>query len=130
MDLKKELRKLKTCGDPIEFNNCLKKLYNRFPENKDEITAYVEKALKDAASAMDKRINELSVKVQLVQNAEILPLSYIAKHYFKKTKGWIYQRINGNIVNGKPAQFTDAEKEVFNKAVRDISNRIGSISIV
>ena len=44
---------------------------------------------------------------------EILPvisLPFIAKKYFGKTKEWLYQRINRNIVNGKPAKFTSEEK--------------------
>jgi hypothetical protein len=64
-----------------------------------------------------------------MKNTEILPLAYIAKNYFHKTRTWLYQRINGNLVNGKPAKFSKKEKEIFNQALKDISNRIGSINI-
>lgn len=40
-------------------------------------------------------------------------MSYIAEHYFGKSRQWLYQRINGNIVNGKPADFTPDELKTF-----------------
>ena len=67
--------------------------------------------------------------MQLIKNSEILPLSYIARHYFKKTKSWLYQRINENNINGKSVKFTKSEKEIFNNALNDICERIGSINM-
>lgn len=64
-----------------------------------------------------------------LNSLNILPLSHIAEHYFKKSRQWLYQRINGNIVNGKPAQFTDEEIETLNFALQDISKKIGSIRV-
>jgi hypothetical protein len=55
--------------------------------------------------------------------------SYIARNYFKKSKNWIYQRVNGYQVNGKTSRFTDSEIEKFNFALQDISKRLGSIAI-
>ncbi|MDR3339838.1 MAG: DUF5053 domain-containing protein [Candidatus Symbiothrix sp.] len=42
---------------------------------------------------------------------------------------WLHQKINGNVKNGKPAKFTNAEIEIFNFALQDISKKIGSIAI-
>jgi len=56
-------------------------------------------------------------------------LSFIAKHYFGKTKEWLYQRINGNVVNGKPCRFTAEELDRFNHALKDISQKIGSLRL-
>lgn len=100
------------------------------PEERKEIDDYIEKVLTGVHQDIKENIKELTVKVQLAENAEILPLAYIARNYFNKTKNWLYQRINGNIVNGKPATFTEQEKEIFNMAIRDISKKIGSIQIV
>ena len=60
---------------------------------------------------------------------EILSLSYIAKNYFNKSRQWLNQRINGSIVNGKPAKFTDDQLRVFNNALHDISKKISSVNI-
>jgi hypothetical protein len=54
---------------------------------------------------------------------------YIAKNYFNKTDAWLYQRINGNIVNGKPASFTPREMETMRFALSDLSNKLGSLSV-
>ncbi len=64
---------------------------------------------------------------------EILPmtsLAYIAKNYFKKTRQWLYQRINGTMVNGKPAQFTKEELELLNFALKDMGRKLISTVIV
>jgi len=41
----------------------------------------------------------------------------------------LYQRINGNVVNGKPAQFTPDEVETLKFALNDLSKRLGSLSV-
>ena len=124
MNLEKRLKSLKI-NDTAQLRN----LYDDFPNDKEAITEYVEKLLKNATSELDAKINDISVKIQLAENAELLPLAYIAKRYFNKTKSWLYQRVNGNIVNGNPAKFTEPEKVIFNNAIRDISKKIGSINI-
>ena len=35
----------------------------------------------------------------------------------------LYQRLNGNLVNGKPARFTPDELQTFNNALQDISKK-------
>ena len=55
---------------------------------------------------------------------EVLSLSYIAQHYFQKDRSWLAQRINGNIVNGKPSAFTDDELEILKLALTDIKNKL------
>ena len=124
MNLESRLKSLKI-GDSVQ----LRDLYRDFPDESDAITEYVESILKKATDELDVKINEISAKVQLAEYTNILPLAYISKHYFNKTKEWLYQRINGNIVNGRPAKFTENEKSIFNNALQDISKKIGSINI-
>ena len=57
-----------------------------------------------------------------------ISLVYIAKTYFNKTDAWLYQRINGNLVNGKPAAFTENELNTMRFALQDLSHRLGSLS--
>ena len=124
MNLENRLKCLKI-GDSAQ----LRDLYKDFPDDCDAITSYIEGMLKKATEELDVKINEISVKMQLAEYANILPLAYISKHYFNRTKDWLYQRINGNIVNGRPAKFTESEKSIFNNALQDISKKIGSINI-
>jgi hypothetical protein len=51
--------------------------------------------------------------------------SYVqtTKHLFVG-EYWLYQRLNGNKVNGKPAQFTDEERKRFAEAQHDLNRRI------
>ena len=60
--------------------------------------------------------------------AEMINLSYIAKHYFNRDRTWLYQRINGATVNGKPAAFTQQELKVLADALHEISLTISDTS--
>jgi hypothetical protein len=76
---------------------------------------------------------ELSKMIMRQQLDEILPyisISAIAKNYFGKSKEWFYQKMNGNTVNGKTAQFSDEEVRVLNNALQDLSKKIGSVRVV
>jgi len=57
-------------------------------------------------------------------------MSYIAKTYFGKTKTWLYQRLNGNKVNGKEARFTEEEARQLQAALHDLGQRLSSIILI
>lgn len=90
--------------------------------------AMVESA-RETADRAEAVVKQTRVREQLENALPVLPLSYIAEHYFKKSRQWLYQRLNGNIVNGKPAQFTDEEINTLNTALQDISKKIGSLRV-
>ena len=69
------------------------------------------------------------LKFQIEEVYELLPLAYIAKHYFGKSRGWLYQRLNGYAVKGRVYTLNEEEKEIFNRAVKDIAARIGSVHL-
>jgi hypothetical protein len=79
--------------------------------------------------SIDNRISEIKEGIELGEIADMASMSYIAEKYFKKTRTWLYQRLNGNIVNGKPAQFTKEEKETFAKALQDMSKKFHEKSL-
>lgn len=82
------------------------------------------------ASAKDTafKANELVMRQKLQDVIPAISLVYIAKTYFNKTDAWLYQRINGNIVNGKPARFTPEEVDTLKFALEDLSKKMKSIS--
>lgn len=98
-----------------------------------------EEDRKQISDFMDENLNQLDediadmeekcIKLQLQDVSEIISLSFVAKKYFGKTKNWLYQRINGNTVNGKPCRFTKEELDKFNYALKDISEKIGSLRL-
>lgn len=87
------------------------------------------RAMVELASETAERGDELVLREQLKEVIPIVSLAYVAKTYFNKTRQWLYQRINGSLVNGKPARFTPEEIETLNNALKDIGNRLSSINV-
>lgn len=116
--------------DAPEFYTKVKDIASGYTSDEDKkmIADFISGQLHSLDEKLDI-IEEKALKLQLQEISEIISLSWIAKKYFGKTKNWLYQRINGNIVNGKPCRFTPEEIEIFNHALKDISKKIGSLSL-
>lgn len=63
------------------------------------------------------------------EDYKLLPISYIAKNYFGKSSSWLYQRINGTNVRGRTYTLNGEQKKVFNSALKEIGEKIASLSI-
>lgn len=122
----------------------VKNLRNQFrnatEEEKEKIQLELDKLQDEDADAFSEAMlacmkdtnKELSDFIMREQLNEILPyisISAIAKNYFGKSKEWFYQKMNGNIVNGKPAKFTAEEIQKLNFALQDLSKKLGSVRI-
>ena len=55
---------------------------------------------------------------------ESISWSYVARHYFGKSRSWLSQRINGLKIRNKEVQFTADEKKILLNALLDLSNNI------
>ena len=73
--------------------------------------------------------DEMIFRAKLGDLPDALSLSYIAKKYFGKSRGWLMQKVNGNRVNGKIAVFTDEDRLVFRKALQDLSEKISAVAM-
>ena len=134
MELINELEKLKTLfqnHNTNEFKKQLTLLKDNFTSETDakQIDVFIDKMVKEEMAERDRSFNDIKLQTELILNKEIIPFSYIAKNYFKRSKSWLYQRLNGNNINGKPVKFTENEIETFNFAIQDISRKLGAISI-
>ena len=133
MNLQEELNKIKPLiGKNNEaFEKQINLLFENFQseEEKETITNFIMSELNESGEKIDNFIEETKIKMQLFEVSKIISLSYIAKKYFNKTRTWLYQKINGSIVNGKPAKFTSEEINTLNFALQDISKKIGSTII-
>lgn len=107
----------------------LKKKVDANPALREKIKKQFSASLDKRGKLIEKLRREVSIKSQLKEASEIISLSYIAKNYFGKNKEWLYHRINGNIINGKPASFTADQKKQLNAAFKDISKKIGSVIV-
>ena len=110
-------------------------------KEREEVRSLIQQACnEDAVSVAEiatEQLKDTIVKIDQIlvrqQIEEILPmtsLAYIANTYFNKSRQWLYQRINGNIVNGKQASFTKEEIDILNHALNDIGNRLINTRIV
>ena len=132
MKIREELEALRTkinTDDVDLFKSTVSYLYEKYPTETDTITAFVESIVLPKSDQLTVDIKNLCLKVQLKDYDEIIPYSYIAKHYFKKSRSWLSQRINGYDGNGKPIEFNKTELEIFEKALQEISKKLGSITL-
>lgn len=97
--------------------------------NLDELAKALLASSRKDLDDVQKTVNDLTVKEKMGSLADALNLSYIARVYFGKSRSWLYQRVNGYSVNGKPAKFTTEESATFCKALDDIKSQIAHFSI-
>ena len=122
-----------------ELRSCIGKTDAVSRQKFEEAMAYLEA---NNSPAVQEQLNKLltegiketqaeveSLKEQFSEEYEILPLSYIAKNYFNKSRAWLYQRLNGYKVRGQVYTLNEKEKAIFNMACQDIAQRIGSVHI-
>ncbi|MDO4933046.1 MAG: DUF5053 domain-containing protein, partial [Prevotella sp.] len=104
--------------------------------NADELKAFNEALIKDTYALLstgDKMIEEYEtekVRKKLGELPEAISLSYIAKNYFGKSRSWLFQRINGNKVNGKEAHFSSGEIRQLQNALHDLGQKLSSVALI
>ena len=87
----------------------------------------LEKGMNQFIDGLDKVLaegSEMIARARLGDVPEAISFSYIAKKYFGKSRGWLMQKVNGNMVNGKQAAFTEEERKQFRSALKDISKQL------
>ena len=121
-----EFKKLKTVEEKKAFQERRKANFeNKTTAEKSEYIAASKVGLKSTV----ERSEEIIEKIELGEVANIVSVSYIAQKYFGRTRHWLYQRLNGSLVNGKPARFTAEEKKKLQEALQDISSIITNTSL-
>ena len=104
----------------------LEKVVKVNPDKKKRLLNEFRKSLDNKG----QEIRGLAVRKQLEAISDMISLSYLAKHYFNKSRQWLNQRMNENIVNGRPAKFTPEQIIILNRALKDIGKKIGSLNVV
>lgn len=94
----------------------------------DALVAEAQALIEKGDRMIDSEIKE--IRSRLGDTPEIVSMSYIAKNYFGKSRTWLYQRINGNKVNGKPVFFTRAERRQLQEALHDIGQKLSAITLL
>ncbi|WP_106831153.1 DUF5053 domain-containing protein [Parabacteroides pacaensis] len=118
----------------------IERLKERFinAETEEEITA-IDKEMKaladkdinafstgliDCAKDTNKEAAEVLIRERLKSILPFISVSALSRTYFKKSPQWFYQRLNGGIVNGKPARFNHNELKMLSDALADIGKKI------
>lgn len=74
--------------------------------------------------------NEKSVKdpilskIKFMERQDLLRVlngAYIAERFFGKSGSWFSQKLNNNLKNGKPCEFTNEELETLSNALNTIA---------
>ena len=86
-------------------------------------------ALESLIHTTAKEVEDLTIAEKMGEVTKMISMAYIAKNYFGKSRSWLAHKINGNVVNGKVATFTDEERGTFKHALADMSQKLGSLGV-
>lgn len=111
--------------DPSAFDAGLEDLTKLSNAEKVQL----RREFKESLNNKGLEVRRLTIRKQLEDIAGIISLSYIAEHYFNKSRQWLNNRLNENIVNGKPVTLTPEQVVTLNNALKDISKKIGSLHV-
>ncbi len=96
---------------------------------KDEIKEFMDSWLDEIGKDVTD-IKHQALKEQLDKEAyRMIPLKVVAEKYFGKSAAWLTQRLSGTPVRGKVYTLNAEQKKIFNGAMKDIGNTIGSIRL-
>lgn len=74
-----------------------------------------------------KQQDEGIFRIRHVEGAQILEMmncAAISERFFNRSRAWLIQRLNNNIVNGKPVSFTPEELFKLRVSLRVLSSEI------
>lgn len=121
----KSMHLLRTGSGTVEFDKLfdqVRKLATT-PEERKEAGVYLREQMR-----IRRKRPDVDVKKIVQEAQDVVSLSYIAKRYFNKDRSWLYQRINGTLVNGKPAAFTEQELTILADSLKNIGLKLSDIS--
>lgn len=75
---------------------------------------------------MKKERHFIARRIEGVEILDFLNCSAISKRFFNRSRAWFTQRLNNNIVNGKPASFTEEELLKLSSSLREICYEINT----
>ena len=134
-EITKVLEELKAVTGNYDMQSGAKKaeLMQWIVEHKEghekEIEAFMEEWLANM-EVENEEIKKAAIREQISEKAyKLIPWSYIAKNYFRKSVSWLTQRVNGYPVRGKVYTLTEEQKQILNRAFSEIGTFIGSYRI-
>lgn len=97
---------------------------NADDSDREEAKAFINQKMEQLQSEV------LTLREQLAEeDYKLLPLRYIAQKYFGKSAAWLSQRLNGSEVRSHAYTLNSEQKDIFNRAVQEIGQRISSLQL-
>jgi len=125
MDIKKVMQEMHEASSEAEKKQIIDKVKTEFnyltEEEKKNVRELFLLSLDNKIEESKKALKEIDLKIEMMEISKYVSLAMIAKNYFGKSKNWLYQRLYGYNVNGKPAKFTPEERGKLSLALKDIS---------
>ena len=134
MDVKKEFFRLKeqwvhSSGEAREKADA--EMQTFFDSLSEEDKALVKEAVDEDFARIHKDVEEtrqlaeqITIRKQMEEILPFISVSALAKTYFGKSAAWFYQRLNGNIIHGKPVSFTKEELTKLSQALKDVAAQL------
>jgi hypothetical protein len=99
------------------------------PAEQEQVQAVFLKNLKNEVDETKELVKELDLRKTLDKVSRYISMSYISKEFFGKSRQWLNNRIKGNVVNGRPARFTEVELKKLSTALDMLSAEIKETSL-
>lgn len=129
MELKEQWKKAPE-AERVEIDKEISALLESMSGNE---SSELEQTVSDDFKRMHEDAADIERTITIRKKLEpILPLINVAgftRHYFGKSSSWFYQRMNGNIVHGKPMSFTDEELKQLQDAFQDLAQKFLSLRL-
>lgn len=120
---------LDTDDQKSDFDKRFREWIKSIPEEKR--VSFEEMVYQSAISEVEKAeyvIEVANIRKILEPIINYISLSEIAVRNFGKTRQWLYQRLNGSIVNGKPAKFTPDELNNLSFTLDEIAENMKQVA--
>ena len=132
MDIHKLMQQMHVATDE-EKSKIVEEVKTNFSTLSDSEKELVRK---EFLESLDKKIDEAKIilektdiAIAISEISKYVSLSQISKTYFGKSKEWLYQRIKGQSVNGKKAEFTPNDREKLADALKNIGTKLIETSL-
>ena len=128
--MKAEFLTLHSEEEEREFGEKMERFVaSKSPEDRKILAQAFVNGAKESCERAEKLYDE-TLRVYLEGIYESISWSYVARHYFGKSRSLLCQRINGLKIRNKEVQFTENEKKILLDALLDLSNNIKRTALV
>ena len=132
-DFNNEIEQLLSKGrrmSDTEFDQLLDNyLEDKTDSEKEQIGVAVLETQVSKLNEIKQIDNEIKFIEQLDGLEKYLNMSQLSKDYFGKQKTWLYNRLHGWNVHGKPAKFTIAERKQFSDMLISLSDNMKNVAL-